>query len=463
MECRASPSLKIPLVSALFTIITGCSTPMPTPSVLLVSLDTTRADHWGAYGYDRGVTPRLDALAEQGLLFENAVTNSGNTLISHTSLFTGLFPLAHGVSPAETGVKLQDSYDTLAEDFAAGGFATAGFVTHGDWLTPAWGVDQGFDEFDSSYSNADSLLYRAQVWFDDRAAETPFFLFVHLFDVHSDGRGRPYQAPKPFAGRYTSNYGGELRWPDKRWSGGSDFLINVNNNRTQLAAEDVQFLVDQYDEGLAYADDRIGRFVGYVREQHPNTWVVIAADHGEAFMEHGYLLHWTIHEEIVRVPLIIVPPEGMTDMVGAPRRLAEQVQLVDIRPTLLSLAGLPPPRVKQGLDLMPWLRGDTADYVAPSAPLHFYSTQSYQGMRWNGHKLLQQSGQHELFDLNRDGEQQNLATQPDMADQVEQLRRRIEFHSSLDESVRRLHGTAEDGPALDPEALERLRSLGYLR
>jgi len=424
---------------------------------VLVSLDTTRADHLGVYGAERP-TPRLDALARRGLVFEQAVTTSENTLISHASLLTGLFPAVHATTHVGQGTPLAPAYRTIAEDLREAGWRTAAFTAHGDWLTPAFGLDQGFEVFEHGYRDAEAVVAQARAHWTSRDPAASHFVFVHVFDVHSDRTGRPYWAPPPYAGRYTGDYEGPLRWPSRAHPDGSRFLAAVGEGTVTLGPGDRRHLVDQYDEGLAYVDQVVGGWLLELADGPHPPWIVVTADHGEAFGEHGRMLHETLHDEIVRVPLIVVPPPAARAALGAPRRVEAQVRLVDLRPTLAAWAGLTPPAAHQGLDLGAWLAGRAR---APDAPAPLY----HVGLRRDGFKLLRTPQGEHLYDLRADpGEQVDLAGRPEHRERLAAMRAWLRGRRASDAALREALVNGEPAPAdLDEAARARLEELGYLR
>ena len=198
-------------LSACFLI--GCGPDPPPPSFILVSLDAVRADHLGAYGYRRDTTPFLDSLARRGFLFEQAVAPSLNTLISHASLLTGLPAWAHGATYGKGVRPLHPNFTSVAEELSEQGYETAAFTAHGDWLNAEKGFAQGFGTFSSDYRPAEEVLGEAAAWLAALPPEAPYFLFLHLYDVHSDYRGRPYAAPEPFGGRWAETKRGVVHPP----------------------------------------------------------------------------------------------------------------------------------------------------------------------------------------------------------------------------------------------------------
>ncbi len=452
------------LALAWFRIAGDGDLPLPTltdgslaPSIVLISLDTTRADHLGIYGYERDTSPGLDALARDGLVFDNAITVSENTLISHASLFTGLFPRAHATTYKNGGTALHADCDTLAEDLSTAGYATAGFTAHGGWLTPKFAMDQGFATFDHGYRPASVVIGGASRWLDSQNARRPVFLFVHLFDAHSDWDARPYDAEPSYLGKYTSSYHGPLRWPDERWPAASEFLAAVSNREIELDASDLQYLIDQYDEGIAGLDARVSAFVRTVRSDRPDAWIIITADHGEEFLEHGFMLHSTQYDEVVRIPLLMIPPTREAARVSAPRRIDGQVRLVDLRPTLRSLAGLGPARRVQGVDLLPWLMGEADENPAGAAPIY------YKALRADGYKLIRSDDGPRLYDLSVPGEQTDIAGRPEMAARIAAMRAELARRKAVDQELREsIQRGAGESVELTDEERDRLRSLGYL-
>jgi len=312
---------------ALSTLL-GCSKPPRRPSFLLVSIDTLRADRLGCYGYERDTTPTLDALAARGYRFDQCATVSENTLISHASMFTGLDAEAHGVTHLDGGRILHANFRTIAEDFRDAGYQTAGFNSHGAWLNEAFEMHQGFDVFVHGHDDAEALLAKVDEWLDGLDQDRPFFLFVHLFDVHSDAAGRPYAADPPFFGRWTGDYTGAWKdWVDRDPSG-SSFLNALNDGEVAWAAEDAAFLSDAYDEGLAQLDATLGRFLDGSLARMDDAWVTITSDHGEEFGEHGRFMHGTPYDGVQRVPLLIVPPALERDRLGEARALSPQVTIL---------------------------------------------------------------------------------------------------------------------------------------
>ncbi len=442
--------------------LAGCSKPADPPSFILVSLDTTRADAMSVYGYERDTTPRLARLASRGVVFDQCATVSENTLLSHAAMLTGLYQGTHGAmykTAANDDRALHENYTTLAEDLSAAGYQTAGFTSHGVWLNAEFGFAQGFDVFVPSSDGADKVLARASDWLAKRDPTRPYFLFIHLFDVHSDPRGgRPYRAEAPFSGRWTAEYDGPFADWENVEPNGSLFLNAIQEGSVTLSEADRQHLRDQYDEGLATADEKLGKFLEDLPPaEHEDTWFVVTSDHGEEFREHGGFLHnATGYDEIMRVPFILVPPPSTPERLGKPRHVDAQVRIVDIRPTLAALAGLKVEKC-QGQNLVPWLEGGTN--VCPAGPAAFYT----HVLRYNGLKLIRGKNGG-LFDLRRDpGETRDLSDDRSFAKRVEAMTALLEQIGRENDVARAkiMSGAKDITVAASSEREAMLKELGY--
>ncbi len=302
------------------------------PNVLLISIDSLRADHVGCYGYGRNTTPTLDSLAAIGTVFTNAVAQSSWTLPSHVSLLTGMYSKTHGVSTVREGLGVDAV--TLAERMRSAGYTTAAFVS-GHLMLPLYGMDQGFDLYDASCVHttpeerhtditSPCLQERVSKWLSD-CGDAPFFLFVHYWDVHFD-----YAPPVPFDTLFDPGYRGQLD--------GSDFAHNENIS-PDMPPRDLEHLVALYDGEVAYTDMHIGMLMHELRSHglDNRTLVVVTSDHGDEFFEHGGKGHGhTLFQELIRVPLIWVEP-GRT---GAVPTVEDVVELVDVAPSVLKYVGL---------------------------------------------------------------------------------------------------------------------------
>jgi arylsulfatase A-like enzyme/Flp pilus assembly protein TadD len=391
-------------------------------NVLFVTVDTLRADRLPAYGRKGVRTPALDALATRAAVFERAYATTPLTLPSHTTIFSGTYPLRHGVRD-NGGFLVPAGLPLLAEHFRARDYQTAAFVA-AFVLDSRWGLDRGFDvyhdDFDTRKANLVSIgdierpggevVDAALAWLDRRDASRPYFLWVHLFDPHA-----PYAPPPPFAQEYAKTpYLGEI----------------------------------------AYVDAQLARLFARAGE---NTAIVFAGDHGESFGEgeHGEIGHGMfVYQETLHVPLFLAPPKG-----GRADRRPEVVSLADVAPTVVELAGLEPPAGMQGTSLAPLLAGKEwtprpayAETLYPFYHFGWSPLATIQDGKW---KLIE-SSDPELYDLEADpGETRNLAAAD--RDRYLELRRRF---SSLTSAWSRDPLAARG--AEDPEAARKLASLGYL-
>ena len=454
---RREGAAAVALAAGLATLL--APGPRGRPSVLVVTLDTVRADHCSAYGYRRPTTPVLERLARAGVLFEEAYAPMATTAPAHASLFTALAPAAHGV--LRNGQGLAAGHHTLAERLGAAGYRTAAFV--GSFAVDGrFGFAQGFDVFDDDLGTPGAPEGRRE-WegaavagaFDRDAAVTtasalawlasrrgdrrPYLLWVHYYDPHA-----PYAPPPPYDGLFASD---------------------VDAGDATAAA------IARYDAEIRETDAALGRLLAGLRAagRAASTVVVVASDHGEGLMDHGWMHHGVqLYEEAVRVPLVLRWPEGLP----AGRRLRGPVQLADVMPTLLDLIGLPPeaarPAGYEGASVAAAARGVAA--LDAGRPIHLrrrlYDASRVGGIpvagetraiRLGSWKYIEApaEGTRELYDLARDpGERTNrLAEQPELARRFAALvARRAEDERAF---------AAAPVPVSAVDAV-RLRALGYL-
>jgi arylsulfatase A-like enzyme len=432
------------LLLAFWTL--ACGSPAdPRPNVLFVTLDTTRADRLGCYGYEKDTSPNIDALAREGVRFEQALSTSAVTPIAHASLFTGLFPERHGlrIFAGEAPDRLGPEPPVLAEAFREAGWATAAFVS----AFPAseqFGLERGFDEFDSRFKDesgasesensgaepkkrglhglqwldrrsvrvqrrADATTDRALAWLRQR--DGPFFVWVHYFDPHDPWLVPPDDVMRPFG----------------------------------VARGDPNPKVVAYDPEVFFMD----------RE--------LVSDHGQGLGDHDWLLHGVLYQEQIRAPLILRGP-------GLPpgQSVSTFVRTVDIFPTLVELAGLPAAPGVQGRSLLPLLRGEAeeprvgyAEALNTLEPVPRTLPESQRDLLfavvdWPW-KLIQH-GEHpersELYHLERDpGELHNrLAQQPEVHARL--------LSKIIGSGMLEIDDSGEG--SLSPESIEKLRALGYV-
>lgn len=315
----------------------------PVRNVILISIDTLRADHLGAYGYRRDTSPFFDRLAARGVLFERAISQIPGTLPSHMSIFTGLYPVEHGVYPPDS--TLSPAIETLPEAFHRAGYRTGGF-TAGGYMNGRYGFDRGFDVFDdttpTATEDAAHVFGNGLAFVRGLPPGQRFFLFLHTYQVHD-----PYFPPPGYESRYWTGPVPETFAPT-----GAN-LSEVNLGQRRISPEAVRYFEALYDSGIRAADDELRRLFDGLRAlgRLKDTLVVITSDHGEEFMEHGRMVHEQIYDECLHVPLLVLAP-GLQ-----PRRVPDLVESVDIAPTLYEAADLEPRTRPSGESLLPQMTG----------------------------------------------------------------------------------------------------------
>jgi len=397
-------------------------------NLLVVTLDTTRADRIGAYGYAAAQTPTLDRLAREGVLFEQANTAAPITLPAHSTLFTGRFPPSHGVRD-NGGFYLDPSQLTLAEVLQQNHVTTGAFVA-AYVLDRKWGVNQGFmtyfDDFDlSKYRGislgaiqrpANEVIDHAIAWLD-AVRGSRFFGWVHLYDPHT-----PYEAPEPYKSRFPGR---------------------------------------PYDAEIAFTDAQLGRLIGYleINDLLDRTVIVVIGDHGESLGDHGEEAHgFFIYESVARVPFIIRAPYAATPG----RRVADPVRSVDVMPTALDLLGIPSPATVEGRSLVPLMTGAGRElgleaYAEALYPLHHYGWSDLRSLRSGRFKLIA-APRPELYDLQADPHEATniFESRRSLGDQM------LARLRALEQSMKSQGVSAEPSLEVDPDARERLAALGYV-
>ncbi len=343
------------LFSFLF-LTTGCNSGLP--NIILISIDSLRADHLSSYGYSRETSPILDSLASSGVLYELCQSQAPWTLPSHASMFTGLSVIAHGTKHDGAYDRMLDpALPSLPVYLQTFGYKTASFVNV-KFLTEPFGFDVGFDHFwyNPDYTiNGELTINTAIDWLQQEIAleadstPLPLFMFIHLWDVHA-----PYDAPSPYCNYYTN----QSMESGSRWLVGDDgVVINVGALGVFLA---------RYDGCISFADYQLGRLFAELRtlEIDDNTLIIVTSDHGEEFLEHGGVYHGaTLYQELLHVPLIIAGP-------GVPRGVRESKPcgVFDIFPTIAGLIEMPLPETILGVDLFSDLY--VAERVIPSSGIN---------------------------------------------------------------------------------------------
>jgi len=412
--------------------------------IVLVSIDTLRRDHVGAYGYGPPTTPRLDALAREGIVAEDAVSVSSWTLPSHLSMLTSVDPAIHGGTDMRHGSGRR--VPTLPALLRAAGYATRAVTSH-LYVSRVYGLDEGFDGLDFHQDRRATDVADRAIDLVDRFGDRPFFLFLHFYDPHWH-----YDPPEPQRSLFAKPYRGTItgRWGD--FSG---------RDAASVTPADLDHLLALYDGEIRYTDDQVGRVLDHLaaRGALANTLVVVTSDHGEEFLEHGSWEHQkTLYDEVIRVPLIVRGP-GV-----AARREPAPVSLLDVAPTVLSWAGMPLPSSFQGKSLLSALPGERESYgetdhtVDGSHKLFLRAGAA----RWKTILSLDSSGEsvraEEWFDLAGDPSEKRSAMPAATA--ADAIRARAIARWKAGRSA----GTAAGSKpvCLSAEQKERLRALGYV-
>ena len=401
----------------------------PTWNVVLITIDTLRADHLGCYGDKQIKTPNIDQLAAEGTRFERAFAAVPVTLPSHTTMLTGTYPMLSGMHDFSAN-KLSPSQPTMASVLKQAGYAT-GAVVGAAVLDSRFGLNHGFDfyydHFDFSRLNEENLdaMERpgnvvADVTLDwlGKNWQTKFFLWMHLYDPHF-----PYTPPKP----YRTEYAGRL-----------------------------------YDGEIAFADEQVGRLMRFLKEKgvYRNTVIVLAGDHGEGLGEHGEKTHgFFIYNSTMHVPLIIRLPDA-----AGGRVVEDPVSLVDLMPTVLRAVGVDIPAQVQGKSLLARVRGEDAQAAERERTVYGETFMPRLHFNWSELRGAEGAKYHfidapraELYDVGSDpGEVHNLLGEKKAVGE--------EMRAKLDAMIREYSAGKEmaEKTGLDPALVERLKSLGYV-
>jgi arylsulfatase A-like enzyme len=418
------------------------------PNILLISVDTLRADHLSSDGYARVTSPFLDSLASQGVRFERAYATSSWTTPSVVSMLTSTYQNRHRMGARFRGIptrwsRIPDELPSLAESLQRSGYRTFGLVANAN-LPADRGFDRGFDRFTClGTADLDVVDRTITPWLDEiGAGEGPWFLWLHMLDPHA-----PYKGRNPWIESFDADYA-RFRWLDRMPS-------EVFATRAQkLHPRHLELIRALYDSEIRATDEFLRRLFDRLDGAH-DAFVLFTSDHGEEFLDHGGTLHGrTLFEESIRVPFIVRLPD---------RRLSgtvvqDPVSLVDVLPTILGAAGIEPGEHTAGIDLIGSNGIATSpDRVVVAELLRGYAERAVTDGRW---KLIHREGnpqRTELYDLREDpGERTNLA-----AAHPEQVSRFLELLAVFEQ--RNSPVSATPGQVeISPEELEALRALGYV-
>lgn len=434
------------------------------PNVLLISLDTLRAESIGSYGHERDTMPELGRLAARGVRFEHAQAPSNWTLPSHYSIFTGLTPAAHGVMPdlAETrgyinpnsqlNVRGSGLEVMLAESLRDVGYRTTA-VTENGWVSAHFGFDQGFQIYRSAPAGSLPGTLSATLGELEATGERgPWFLFVHTYAPH-----QPYHAPAEFRLRWAERGHVGFAWPAGRPP--IEDYYRFNSEHFSASLSDIEAFRDLYDGQVAWTDTLVGSLVAWLEERGllEQTLVVVTSDHGEEIFERGQFDHGdTLFEEVTHVPLVVSAP----GIVPEGRVVEGPVSLIDLPATILDLVGLAD-KHGQGSSLVPlWQEGADArsERVVFSLATGHGSEPLFAAWRGSFKLIRRETAEgtrESCYDLRLDPEE----SRPLPASACGGLRDLLDQHLADSAEIREALGAGSG--AVDAETLERLRSLGY--
>lgn len=479
--CRGSVLDRVRTLAPLLLLLhvasglLGCSEQRTArPNIVLVSIDSLRHDHLHCAGYERETSPTIDRLAREGVRFEAAVSTTSWTLPAHAALFTGLYDSSHGL--VDNGLRLAPELTTLAESLAAEGYHTAGFFG-GPYLHRTFGLGDGFEVWQSCMTAVPDDLSEAQLrdesrarngvshgdvtgprtlaevtrWADARPKDRPFFLFVHLWDVHYD-----FIPPPPYDRLFDPDYQGTIS--------GVDFMGNAAVN-PKMDPRDLAHLVALYDGEIRFTDEILAKILDVLRSRGmlDDTLTVITADHGEEFFEHGNKGHQkTLFDEVVRVPLVLHWPGQLP----AGLVVRDQVRSIDLMPTLLGVARAARLPAMQGRDILPLAqRGALSPQAAmlelyadgqDQRALRTLELKAYSRGTLRGRRLADVA-----YDLAQDP-QESIAMRRGSEPRIDAAFGELERTHAIAEALQRSLGAASRAAHVDDETRERLRKLGYL-
>ncbi|MBU0756226.1 MAG: sulfatase-like hydrolase/transferase [Planctomycetes bacterium] len=430
----------------------GTKTGSPPFNVILISIDTLRADHLAVYGYDRSPAPALERFAEKAVLFERAYSQAPWTTPSHASMFTSLYPSVLGLGNWPNPGKINPKAFTIAELLSRAGYLSAGFLEAG-MVSGKFGFAQGFKPYKQGFNHIHESVPACLEWIREQG-DHRFFVFLHTYDVHR------YDPPDSFRDRFLPDYDGAVEEgiPLAR------SLQELSNQEftDTLDEADRRKIVSIYDEGIAYVDHWIGRFLDELEAMDlmDRTVVIITSDHGEEFWEHNHTGHgYTNFEEMLHVPLMIHHP----DMAAGRRKGI--VRLLDIAPTVAELLGLEAHPSWQGRSFYSILQGreETGTRFNFAEKGHI-NRKSVQDDRWKLVRTYRSKADDQsvytdrLFDLDTDPREQNdcSATHPREAERLTAL---LESWMSANRKIQKGYTALE--VEIDPELQEQLEQLGY--
>ncbi len=461
------------ILALIVVSVVGCS-PAPETAksfdnVVLVTIDTLRADHLGAYGYPRPVSPFIDSLAAAGVRFDRAISSSSHTAPSHTSIFTSQYPARHGV--LFNGVKLQPGIPTLASTFREAGFETAAFVSVSFLRGSARGFSKRSFHSRAGFRRAERTVDEALKWLERRDEGKRLLLWMHLFDVHSSNdKARPPADLLEVMRQDSQQRGDELRQILIREQGIPEDFLTEEEDRFDGGGALERF--DRYDAQIASVDRELRRFFEGMESstRDSRTLWVVTADHGEGLGNHEYIGHGKLlYSEQIRVPLILYSGDEQI----APRTIDQQVRHVDLLPTIAELAGVELDAETlelEGRSLVTLVQGAQIGQGEPAFAQRRPAGESKSRLGWSKELvlaaeaerfkyILHSEGEDELYDLESDPlELENLIGTglPAERELAEWLARKYQW------MVEHPLSESPGGVQIEAEYVEELKALGYL-
>ena len=458
------------------------------PNVILIVMDTVRADHLPMYGYVRDTTPNIRKFSEKATLFPRSFASGSMTLSTHASIFTGLYAFQHGAHCTEQlpeGQPLSDDLKTIAEDLNEKGYLTIGIVSNYGFLSDVFHMDQGFQYFDNRmpvhffsptkpyylrqiigmfltryvapekradvYKKADDINTEVFSLLDKvKKEKQPFFLFVNYMDAH-----RPHMPPPPF----------DTLYPGKNASIDTSFNNRMSEEimtlKRNITEEEKNHLISQYDGSIAYLDSQIGELIDRIKNigLYESSLIIITSDHGEAFGERNLMEHGvSVYQDQDYVPLIIKFPNAEEGLIAD-----DVVNSVDLMPTILDVTGYEIPEDIQGVSVLRLKNGNTRKVISESYPNKYLLSWHARFHRieraiisWPHKFISSTAGKKELYDLSKDPDEKVDLYRP--ADRISG-----ELELQLNERLKSNAVKSSPPAKLDEGALDRLKSLGYVK
>jgi len=418
--------------------------------VIYIVLDAFAARHSSAYGYYRKTSPTIDKLASQGILFENMFSPAPYTLAATASLFTSKYPFEHQVIKKDD--KLDQAFMTIANKLSENGIATY-CISSNPWVTESWGLTNGFDTIYYKPNFSPDYLIKEilpRIYSSKKAKTERKFLYIHIMPPH-----HPYLPPKRFR-VYDENKSKKL---DSTI--GTLDLEKIDRSELKMSDEELEFLISQYDANILYSDEYIRRIIMYLKKKgkFDDTLLIVTSDHGEAFMEHGRLLHnSTVYDEMIHVPFVIKFPDSINMKNITVGKLAS---LIDVAPTLLDIMGLEKESEFRGSSLLPAIieNKEVRSLVYSGAE----GVSISRTVRNTHYKYIYNPGAiDELYDLPKDpSERENIIHEnPIIAGYYGQKLREIEKGTNV---FKEGESKKVEFRTIDKEKMQQLRDLGYIR